>query len=203
MKLRYGIFDFQTFSTSVENTLPTNLFAPRNKVEVGWAVWEERWSQPASTHHSELPWFQKRHPLCSETILRMFIVTKESGTFGRFLLIPSSAIKKKRYPTAQFFLSSKFPLPESKFCRNDCLPLCFPPRRLSGRDWRKVSFVDTKCKQATARRRDLQHNSTTQQHCKLWYNTTTPQSIEWCQERPAASGEPIFPMQFRRNLWRS
>ena len=172
MKLRYGIFDFQTFSTSVENTLPTNLFAPRNKVEVEWAVWEERWSQPASTHHSELPWFQKRHPQCSETILRMFIVTKEGGTFGRYLVITSSAINIAISHCAIFsFL--KISLPESKSCKNACLSLCFPPRRLSSRDWRKVSFVDTQWKQATGRRRDLQHNFTTQQHCKLWYNTIT------------------------------
>ena len=162
MKLRYGIFDFQTFSKWIENTLPTNLFAPRNKVQVWWAVWEERWSQPASTHHSELPWFQKRHPQCSETILRMFIVTKESGTFGRYLVIPSSAIKIA-ISHCTIFSFLQISLPESKFCRNACLPLCFPPRRLSSRDWRKVSFVDSASKQPPGG----ETYSTTLQHRKI------------------------------------
>ena len=150
----------------------------------------------------------------------MFIVTKESGTFWRYLVIPSFAIKIAiSHRTIFSFL--QISLPEFKFCRKACLPLCFPPRRLSSRDWRKVSFVDSASKQPPggetcnktlqhsniercySAKRDLQHNSTTQQHCKLWYNTSRPQSIVWCQERPAASGEPIFPMQFRRNLWRS
>ena len=129
----------------------TNLFTPRNKVEVGWAVWEERWSQPASTHHSELPWSQKRHPQCSEMVLRVFIVTKESGTFGRYLVIPSSAIKIA-ISHCTIFSFLQISLPESKFCRDACLPLCFQPRRLTSRDWRKVSFVDSASKQPPGER---------------------------------------------------
>ena len=153
-------------------------------------------------------------------MLRMFIVTKESGTFWRNLVIPSFAIKIAISNCTIFFFPPNFT--SWILILQKCLSASvLPPRRLSSRDWRKVSFVDSASKQPPggetcnttlqhsniercySAKRDLQHNSTTQQHCKLWYNTTRPQSIEWCQERPAASGEPIFPMQFRRNLWRS
>ena len=43
----------------------------------------------------------------------------------------------------------------------------------------------------------LYNTTATLQVVAQHYNT---KSIVGCQERPAASGEPIFPMQFRRNL---